>query len=125
LEGAGGDSFGERPLDFRGKAGVSGVDPVDVPVLFDGDDEACLNGATGGDLVGERGEFYGEVRSFERAGATVAYFDDLGVGGEAGEQREGGGCGEEGCAEGTCKAHLTIVGGGWGRFVIGVSFDCG
>ena len=40
LHGAGGDAVGEGPGDFGRLAGVAGVDPVDVPVLFEGEDEA-------------------------------------------------------------------------------------
>ena len=49
LHGAGGDAVGEGPGDFGRFAGVAGVDPVDVPVLFEREDEADLEGAAGGD----------------------------------------------------------------------------
>jgi hypothetical protein len=35
LHGAGGDAIGKRPGDLGRLAGVAGVDPVDVPVLFE------------------------------------------------------------------------------------------
>ena len=78
LHGAGGDAVGEGPVDLRWLAGVAGVDPVDVPVLFEGEDEADLEGAAGGDAGGERDEFGGEMLGFDRAGAAVA--DDLKLG---------------------------------------------
>ncbi len=49
LHGAGGDAVGERPGDFGWLAGVAGVDPVDVPVLLEREDEADLEGSAGGD----------------------------------------------------------------------------
>src|SRR5580692_5174697 len=51
--GAGGDAFGEGPGDFGWLAGVACVDPVDVPVLLEGEDEADLEGAAGADAGGE------------------------------------------------------------------------
>ena len=38
LHGTGGDAVGEGPVDFGRLAGVAGVDPVDVPVLFERED---------------------------------------------------------------------------------------
>src|SRR5882724_7633707 len=34
-----GDAFWKRPLHMRWLAGVAGVDPVDVPSLFEGEDQ--------------------------------------------------------------------------------------
>ena len=75
LHGAGGDAGGECPGYFGRLAGVAGVDPVDVPVLFEGEDEAGLEGAAGRDAGGERDEFGGEVLGLDGAGAAVS--DDL------------------------------------------------
>jgi hypothetical protein len=80
LHGTGGDAFGEGPCDFGRLAGVAGVDPVDVPVLFERDDEAGLEGAAGGDGGSERDEFGGEMLGFDRAGTAVADDLKLGVG---------------------------------------------
>ncbi len=79
LQGAGGEALGERPLNGRGLAGVAGVDPVDVPVLLDGEDEADGLSAAGSDLRGERGELGGKVLGFDGTGAAVADFCDLRV----------------------------------------------
>ncbi len=85
LHGPGGDAGGQRPGDVGRLAGVAGVDPVDVPVLFDGEDEAGLEGAADGDLRDglrrERGELDGEVLGLDGAGAAVADLDDLCAGG--------------------------------------------
>jgi len=72
VEGAGGEAGGERPLDGGGLAGVSGVEPVDVPVLLDGEDEADYLRAAGGDCRAEFDQFRGEVLRFDRAGAAIA-----------------------------------------------------
>jgi len=90
LERAGGEALGEGPLDGGWFAGVAGVDPVDVPVLLDGEDEADDLGAAGSDLRRERGEFGGEVLGFDGAGAAVADFLNLGAerGAEEREQQE-------------------------------------
>ena len=87
LHGAGGDAVGEGPGDFGRLAGVAGVDPVDVPVLFEGEDEAGLEGAAGGDAGGEGDELGGEVLGLDGAGAAVADDLKLGVGGA--EERRG------------------------------------
>ncbi|WP_433983454.1 hypothetical protein RBB78_19695 [Tunturiibacter empetritectus] len=86
---------GRVQVILGGLAGVAGVDPVDMPVLFEGEDEADLKGAAGGDTRGERDEFGGEMLGFDGAGAAVA--DDLKLGvrgcekqGGAGEEQEGG-----------------------------------
>ncbi len=84
LQRPGGDAFGQRPVDLGRLAGVTGVDPVNMPVLFDGDDQPSLHAAANGNLRGQRGEFDGEVRGFERARAAVADFDDLRVGARGG-----------------------------------------
>src|SRR5205823_14378135 len=55
-----------------------GVDPVDVPVLFQREDEADLESAARSDAGGERREFRCEMLRFNRAGAAVA--DDLKLG---------------------------------------------
>ena len=75
LHGAGGDACGQGPGDLWRFAGVAGVDPVDVPVLFEGEDEADLEGAAGSDGGGEGDELGGEVLGLDGAGAAVA--DDL------------------------------------------------
>ncbi len=54
LHGACGDAVGESPGDFGWFAGVASVDPVDVPVLLEREDEANLEGASGRDVRGER-----------------------------------------------------------------------
>ena len=94
LHGAGGDAVGEGPGDFGRLAGVAGVDPVDVPVLFEREDEADLKGAAGSDVRGEGDELGGEVLGFDRAGAAVSYDLELRVGGRmkdegAGEEQRG------------------------------------
>jgi hypothetical protein len=53
LHGTCGDAVGEGPGDLWRLAGVAGVDPVDVPVLFEGEDEAGLESAAGSDAGGE------------------------------------------------------------------------
>ena len=73
LHGAGGDAGGQRPGDLGRLAGVAGVDPVDVPVLLEGEDEADLQGSAGGDGGGEGDELRGEVLGLDGAGAAVAY----------------------------------------------------
>ncbi len=92
LHGAGGDAGGEGPGDFGWLAGVAGVEPVDVPVLFEGEDEADLEGSAGGDAGGERDELGGEVLGLDGAGAAVADDRKLGVARECerGGRRRGG-----------------------------------
>ena len=75
LHRARGDAVGEGPGDLGWFAGVAGVEPVDVPVLFEGEDEADLEGSAGGDAGGEGDEFSGEMLGLDGAGAAVA--DDL------------------------------------------------
>ncbi len=107
LHGAGGDSVGERPGDLWWLAGVAGVDPVDVPVLFEREDEADLEGAAGGDGGRERDEFGGEMLGFDRAGAAVA--DDLKLGVCGGMKKEG--TGEEQQRTKAANGHqMSIVG---------------
>ena len=55
VELGGGEALGKRPVDGGRVAGAAGVDPVDVPVFFEGEDEADLEGFAGGDVGGERG----------------------------------------------------------------------
>ena len=84
---------GRVQVIFGWLAGVAGVDPVDVPVLFQGEDEADLEGAAGGDAGGERDEFGGEMLGLDGAGAAVADDLKLGVRGrdERGRRRRGAG----------------------------------
>ena len=80
---AGGEAGRQSPLDGGGVAGVAGVDPVHVPVLFKRDDEADGVGASGRDAGREGGQLGGEVQRFNRAGGAVADFRDLCVRGDA------------------------------------------
>ena len=72
LHGAGGEAGGEGPGDLGWLAGVAGVDPVDVPVLFEGEDETELEGSAGSDGGGDGDELGGEVLGLDGAGAAVA-----------------------------------------------------
>ncbi len=87
LHGAGGEARGEGPDDLGRLAGVAGVDPVDVPVLFEGEDEAELEGSAGRDGGGGGDELGGEVRGLDGAGAAVADRGQLGVPKLGGETR--------------------------------------
>jgi hypothetical protein len=63
-------------------------------VLFEGEDEADLEGAAGGDAGGERDELCGEMLGFDGAGAAVANDLKLRVRGSeehrgAGEEQKG------------------------------------
>ena len=51
-----------------------------VPVFFEGDDEAGLEGSAGSDGGCEGDEFCREVLRFDRAGAAVANARELRVG---------------------------------------------
>ncbi len=51
LHGAGGDAVGERPLDARRLARVTGVDPVDVPSFIQGEVQTDSGGAPGLDGI--------------------------------------------------------------------------
>ena len=101
LHGAGGDSVGKGPGDFRGLAGVACVDPVDVPVLLEREDEADLKGSAGGDVWREGDEFGGEVLGFDGAGAAVSYDLELG----AGRRMKDQGAGEEQRGDGPDDIH--------------------
>jgi hypothetical protein len=72
LHGTGGDAGGERPGNLWWIASVAGVDPVDVPVLFEGDDESSLNGAPGCDAGGERDELGCKMLGLDWAWTAVA-----------------------------------------------------
>jgi hypothetical protein len=89
LHRAGSDAVGEGPSDFWRFAGVAGVEPVDVPVLFEGEDETDLESATWGDAGGEGDEFSSEMLGLDGAGAAVA--DDLKLRLRGGVKEEGAG----------------------------------
>ena len=63
-------------------------------MLFEGEDEAYLEGATGGDAGGERYEFGGEMLGFDGAGAAVT--DNLKLGERGLERQRGAGEDQEG-----------------------------
>ena len=83
----GSDALRKLPGDFGWLTGVAGVDPVDVPVLFEREDETNLKGAARSDAGRERYEFGGKVLGFDRAGAAVA--DGLQLRVRRGEDEEG------------------------------------
>ncbi len=85
------DAVGEGPGDFGWFARVARVEPVDVPVLFEGEDQAYLKGSARGDAWRERDEFSGEVLGLDGAGAAVADDLKLSVRGDVKEE----GAGEE------------------------------
>jgi hypothetical protein len=84
LQGSGGDAGGQGPFDVGRLTGVAGVVPIDVPLLFHGEDEASLQGSAGGDGGAEARQLGGEVLGLHGAGAAVA--DDLQLGARGGDE---------------------------------------
>ena len=70
--GASSDARGQRPCDVRRLTGVAGVHPVNVPVLFERELKARLQGSTGSDARPESDQFRSEMLRFYRARAAIA-----------------------------------------------------
>jgi hypothetical protein len=64
--------MGQGPVDARRLTGVSGVDPIDVPLVFESDDEANIKGAAGSDRRGQRDHLNREMLGLYRTGTSIA-----------------------------------------------------
>ena len=78
---------GSVQVMLRRFAGVSSVDPVDVPVRIEGEDETGLKCSAGGDRRGGRDQFRGQMLGLYRAGATVANYRKLRMSGQEREEK--------------------------------------